>query len=396
MIEVPNRAFASGLQELPSPVVQDWDHAAVATMSIGPESAGSAADTSHGLLLVVDDDETNCDLLSSLLKRQGYAVAIAKDGRQALEMLRETPFDLVLLDIMMPEMDGFEVLKRLKKDELLQKIPVIMISALSEGDSAVRCIELGAEDFLPKPFDPILLKARTVACLEKKRAQDAAARLQAETITLNERLRQAMRETHHRVKNNLQVISAIVDLQLMKDADTISADEFRRVGTSVRALAAVHDLLTQQTNVVGESSSISAKALIEKLLALLQQTVGVTRIRSKIDEGHLAVRQGGSLALVLNELISNAVKHGAGDVEVLYTVGKASAVLSVCDNGRGFAEGFDPLVATGTGLDLIMNLSRWDLGGKVTFENQPSGGACVSVTIPLDCAGAAVAIGEFA
>ena len=131
-----------------------------------------ASGAAKGFVLVVDDIEDNRDVLARRLRRQGYTVAIADNGRQALERLRADAFDLVLLDIMMPEMDGYEVLRRLKADEVLRHIPVIMISALDELDSVVRCIEMGAEDYLSKPFEPTLLKARIDACLEKKRARD--------------------------------------------------------------------------------------------------------------------------------------------------------------------------------------------------------------------------------
>ncbi len=116
----------------------------------------------------MDDIEANRDVLSRRLREQGYKVTAVKDGRLALATLREDAFDLVLLDIMMPEMDGYEVLRILKADEALRHIPVIMISALGEQESVVRCIEMGAEDYLSKPFNPILLKARIGACLEKK------------------------------------------------------------------------------------------------------------------------------------------------------------------------------------------------------------------------------------
>jgi class 3 adenylate cyclase len=99
----------------------------------------------------------------------------ATNGREALERVATRPFDLVLLDIMMPEMDGYEVLERLKAHDTWRHIPVIMISALSEFDSVVRCIELGAEDYLPKPFNSVLLKARVSASLERKRLHDREA-----------------------------------------------------------------------------------------------------------------------------------------------------------------------------------------------------------------------------
>ncbi|MFZ5878854.1 MAG: adenylate/guanylate cyclase domain-containing protein [Chloroflexota bacterium] len=126
----------------------------------------------HGHILVVDDLRTNRLKLSIGLKQQGHTVAEVGNGREALDLLHAVPFDLVLLDIFMPEMDGYEVLERMKNDSALRDIPVIVISAHDELESVVRCIELGAEDYLPKSFDPVLLRARIEACLEKKRLRD--------------------------------------------------------------------------------------------------------------------------------------------------------------------------------------------------------------------------------
>ena len=139
-------------------------------------------------LLVVDDIEDNRFALTRRLARLGYLnVMTAVDGRQALELLKSKPFDLVLLDIMMPNMNGYEVLAAIKASGNLRHIPVIMISAVDEIDSVVRCIELGAEDYLPKPFNPILLRARVGACLERKRLHD---QVQARTRELSESLEQ--------------------------------------------------------------------------------------------------------------------------------------------------------------------------------------------------------------
>ena len=122
-------------------------------------------------LLVVDDNEMNRDLLRRRLSRQGFRVTLAVDGRQALEMMKAEEFSLVLLDIMMPEMNGYQVLELLKADSALRHIPVIMTSALDELDGIERCIEMGAEDYVTKPVNPVLLKARITACLEKKQPQ---------------------------------------------------------------------------------------------------------------------------------------------------------------------------------------------------------------------------------
>lgn len=123
------------------------------------------------LVLVVDDNEMNRDMLSRRLQRQNCEVMVAEDGVNALDIVKQHPFDLVLLDIMMPNLSGYEVLERLKADPETQELPVIMISAVDDLDSVVRCIEMGAEDYLFKPFNPVLLKARVGACLSRRHMQ---------------------------------------------------------------------------------------------------------------------------------------------------------------------------------------------------------------------------------
>ena len=123
-------------------------------------------------LLVADDNKVNRLLLTRSLELQGHRVASAENGRVALEMLARESFDLLLLDIEMPELDGFQVLERLKLDLQLRDLPVIVTSSIEGVENIVRCIELGAEDYLPKPVNPVLLRARINASLEKKRLRD--------------------------------------------------------------------------------------------------------------------------------------------------------------------------------------------------------------------------------
>ena len=121
-----------------------------------------------GHILVVDDNRINRLKLSMTLQQQGHEVSLAEGGQQGLDMLKSDAFDAVLLDIIMPGVDGFEVLDRIKCDPEMRDIPVIVISALDELDSAVKCIEMGAEDYLPKTFDPVLLQARLNSCMQKR------------------------------------------------------------------------------------------------------------------------------------------------------------------------------------------------------------------------------------
>lgn len=148
-----------------APDLGDLDH----LHAIFDYKKDSAIATEQGHVLVVDDNDINRDILSRHLEIQGHTVATARDGNEALELLNDGDFDLMLLDIVMPGINGFEVLARTKSDPRLRETPIIMISALEEMEIVARCIELGAEDYLPKPFNPVVLKARVGACLEKRR-----------------------------------------------------------------------------------------------------------------------------------------------------------------------------------------------------------------------------------
>jgi len=161
----------SGISLQESVAARDYTKVAGSLEAVPPEYTEHLS-TISGRILIVDDHPDNRGVLARRLERQGHQTAQAENGRQALEMLAREPCDLILLDVMMPEMDGFTALGRIKADPALRHIPVIMISALDEIENVVRCIERGAEDFLPKPFNPTLLRARIGASLEKKAFRD--------------------------------------------------------------------------------------------------------------------------------------------------------------------------------------------------------------------------------
>jgi adenylate cyclase len=171
-------------------------------------------------ILVVDDNASNRDLLSRRLVREGYRVTAAESGAAALALTAAESFDLVLLDLMMPGMSGFEVLCRIKADAGTRHVPVIMISALDELDSTVRCIEAGAEDYLPRPFNPVLLRARIGASVDKKRLLDElrAEKERSEALLLNilprtivERMRRGETVIADRVAEATILFSDLVD-----------------------------------------------------------------------------------------------------------------------------------------------------------------------------------------
>lgn len=172
----------------------------------------------QGNVLAVDDNRVNRIALSRLLRQLGHKVTLAEDGQQALDRLKEASFDLLLLDIVMPEMDGYEVLRLLKLDRHLRDIPVIVISAIDDMKSVVKCIQMGAEDYLPKPFDPVLLRARIDACLEKKRLRDQE----------QDYLRQLQVEREKAEKLLLNILPRPI-AERLKAGQTVIADQFSEV-----------------------------------------------------------------------------------------------------------------------------------------------------------------------
>ena len=164
--------WLSPVQSLEGEATTAIAHSAeVALESLSQESPDVAASVS-GAILAIDDNPANCDLLARRLKKQGHTVTTATNAQQALRLIQAISYDLILLDVIMPGVNGLELLKQLKRHHVWRHIPVIMISALDDLDGAVKCIELGAEDYLHKPFSPTLLRARISASLERKQLRD--------------------------------------------------------------------------------------------------------------------------------------------------------------------------------------------------------------------------------
>lgn len=172
-----------------------------------------------GRVLVVDDDLANRHMLARRLRRQGLTVSVASSGEAALEKASQSSFDLILLDMVMPGMDGDEVLSKLKSDPALASIPVIMISALDQEDRIARCVEMGAEDYIAKPFNPVFLRARIKACLEQKRLREQ------ETSFLR-RIQEEKRKTDEL----LHVILPHEVAAELRSTSTVRPKRFSRVG----------------------------------------------------------------------------------------------------------------------------------------------------------------------
>jgi signal transduction histidine kinase len=220
-----------------------------------------------GHILVVDDNASNRDMLGRRLERQGYSVVQCADGRQALDRVRKPGVELVLLDIMMPELDGYQVLEIMKSDEALRDIPVIMISALDEIQSIVRCIERGAEDYLPKPFDPVLLRARVGATLEKKRLRDEERR---KTIEL-ERTLQRLKQTQDQ----------LIMHEKLASLGAVSAGIAHEIKNPLNFVTNFAEIVLGLTEEIREELPPDAIEKVEDLLTSLDQSVAKIREHGK-------------------------------------------------------------------------------------------------------------------
>lgn len=374
-------------------------------------------DEESGLLLIVDDNEDNRDVLARRLEKQGHWVVTASSGPEALAALAEQPFDLVLLDIMMPEMDGYEVLSRIKSGPQTQHIPVIMISALDEIESVVRCIQIGAADYLPKPFNPTLLRARVGASLREKRAHDREQRYTSELSESYRRLQNLERlrdDLTHMIVHDLRtpLTSLLSGLQTVPLVGEMNAVQTEMLDIAVDGgetlLNMISDLLDvdkmEQETVPLSKTPLTADALIERAclqVALLAAANQLTLVREAADDLPGFDGDEDKLIRTLVNLIGNAIKFtppgGTITVQAAGTENN-SLLFSVRDTGEGippeaFERIFDKFsqvenrkagrkMSTGLGLTFC-KLAVEAHGGRIWVESAPDRGSIFFFTVLL-------------
>ena len=352
-----------------------------------------------GDLLIVDDNEISRDLLTRHLRRQGHDVTAAENGRQALEMIETHPFDLVLLDIMMPEMDGYQVLQHLKEHETWRDIPVIIISALEELDSVVRCVEMGAEDYLFKPLNPVLLRARIGACLEKRRLRDRAQKQQERLAELGENIAGLA----HCVKNLLNGFKGgeyLVNRAIKKQDMGMMGQGWSMVEKNIgRTSKLVLDMLTYVKDREPEYSEVDLNNLIEEakeVLSLQASKVGV-EIKTKTDEDlrRVTLDSKGILRCLVN-LIGNGIDACSEKGGVVSVESRLDSddyfVLTVSDTGCGmdqdtlkvlFRKFFSTKGSKGTGLGLpVVHQIVEEHQGSIAVKSEPGHGTTFTLRFP--------------
>ncbi len=210
-------------------------------------------------VLVVDDNEMNRDLLLRRLERSGFSLCSATNGEEALAVLGKVHVDLVLLDIMMPVMDGYEVLAQMQRNPGMSKVPVIMITALDDVESAVRCIDMGAADYVTKPFNPTLLKARVNACLEHKRVHDLEDRYREQIERNNESLEEQVQlQVRELSEAQLSTIFAMSKLAESRDPET---------GEHLERMREYCKVLSEQMSRMPKYRSIIDRAFVDNIYA---------------------------------------------------------------------------------------------------------------------------------
>ena len=365
-----------------------------------------------GRILVVDDDAANRDVLSRRLRMQGHTVATASSGQNALDLMASTPYDVVLLDIMMPDMDGYEVLGHIKSNDRLQHIPVIMISALSEVQSVVRCIDAGAEDYLTKPFDPVLLRARIGATLEKKRGRDRETELYGQLeqnyrrLQEVEKLRDDMRNMIvHDLRTPLTAVIVGVGLLEKHGALNDAQREMMAIATDAGAtlLGMINDLLDVEKMESGSTrlnyEELSAATLMAGALAQimsLAEMEGTKIVTDVADDLPTFPGDAAKLTRTIVNLVANAIKFTrAGTVTVSVARQPDALCFSVRDTGEGIpADAFERIFEkfgqvdarnkVGTGLGLAFcKLAVEAHGGRIEVESRAGEGSTFSFTVPL-------------
>jgi signal transduction histidine kinase len=375
-------------------IVQD------AVETIRPMEDDSALQISGGGdLLIVDDNEISRDLLTRHLQRQGHKVTAAENGRQALEMIQTHPFDLVLLDIMMPEINGYQVLQHLKNHETWRDIPVIIISALGELDSVVRCIEMGAEDYLFKPLNPVLLRARIGACLEKKRLRDHAKEQQERLAELGENIAGLA----HCVKNLLNGFKGgeyLLNRAIKKQDLGMIGKGWSMVEKNIARISKlVLDMLTYVKDRELEYSEVDLNNLIEEareVLSLQADKMGV-EIKTKTDKNlrQVTLDSKGILRCLVN-LIGNGIDACSQNGGVVSVESRLDSdgyfELAVSDTGCGmdedtlkvlFRKFFSTKGSQGTGLGLpVVQQIVKDHQGSITVKSELGKGTTFSLRLP--------------
>ncbi len=373
---------------------------------------GSVPEKQTPRILVVDDDHRNVRLMESILKANGYEVLRAYDGKEALQVVGTDAPDLLLLDVMMPRMNGLEVCQRLRANRATRLLPIIMVTALNALDDRVEALEQGADDFVSKPINKIALLAKVRSILRVKSLQDELERTNEQLVRM-QRFKESMTQmVVHDMKNPLSGIMGNVQLiQIQKD----NLDSVRLAELLQRTQESASQLMRMILNLLHigrlEENKMPLRPVRLPLRDIVQENVQELTsvslreritVENRVDADLPEPRGDRELVgRVIGNLLSNALKHTPEDGRVVLDATQAAdeIVLSVMDTGEGIPEDLQPHVfekfmagsldsARSPGHDSGLGLTFCRLaveahGGRIWIQSRPGEGTTVFVALPM-------------
>ncbi len=347
------------------------------------------AKESKNTVLVVDDEPGSLGMLNDYLCSRGFKTLVAEDGETALKRVSHARPDIILMDVMMPGIDGFETCYRLKEDDRTKDIPILFMTALTDVVDKVKGFEVGAVDFITKPIHVEEVVARinthlTIRNLQKT-LEEQNAQLQqeiAERKRAEEKVKAALeeremliKEIHHRVKNNLQTVSSIFSLQSRYIKDEQALGVFKNCRQRIQAMSLIHEKLYQSMDL----SKVGFRGYIQNLVTQLLNSYvlkpGQVQLKMQIENLVLDVKKAIPLGLIINELISNSLKHAfpdhrEGKITICLRLNESETydfTLIVKDNGAGFPENLDFQDTKSFGMVMVHSLVK-QLDGVIEME----------------------------
>ena len=372
--------------------------------------------TSKDNVLIVDDVPENIQVISGILYQKGINLFIAQSGREALTIVARKPPDLVLLDIMMPEMDGFEVCVHLKKNPVTKDIPIIFLTAKNQPDDIVKGFEVGAVDYVTKPFNPAELLSRVFTQLELKKSRDLITTQNQQLAEQNSALQElnATKDKFfsiiaHDLKNpfnTLLILSELLKNELKKySPEDIEKYAQRIYQASERGYTLLENLLewsrSQTGRMIFHPQNTNLKEIITESIGVLESHAKNKQItiHSEISADMLIFVDKNSVKTVIRNLLSNAVKYTerGGKVTIRAKDAEAWLEITISDTGVGIKEehladlfridSYHATVGTaqerGTGLGLILCKEFVEKhGGKIWVESKVGNGSHFTFTLP--------------
>ncbi len=377
---------------------------------VKPDAMARRSSELKGSVLIVDDDEVNRDILSRQLQRLGFTVIAVETATEALLNLRQSKFDVALVDLMMPVMDGLELLEVIRTDAATSSLPVIMMSALDDLDGVSRCMERGAEDYLFKPFEPVLLSARISAALERTRLRvrerERTAELEhigQELRRSNEDLQQFAYAASHDLQTPLRTITTHLQLLERRLGDRLSEDDRELVNYPVQAAIRMSQLISDlliYSQVSVENRKLSPVSCEEVLNSTLADLRGqIAEAQAEVTHATLPTVMADAVQLrqLFSNLISNAIKYRAEAPPRIHVGVQEEFNLwhfTISDNGLGIPPEYKDDIfklfrrlhgqerpGTGLGLAICKRIME-RLGGHIWVESEPGAGSTFHFTIP--------------